>query len=107
MSRPDAHRRTPLRWSARCNRYNRAMSLTLLAPVDIVEAAQQLAQRGVRVPALEALAAGPGIDSDERALDAIAAAMLGIKNAQPVPVAALRYSTEECGAPDRDAHWLC
>jgi len=88
------------------NRYNPGMSLTLLAPVSLAEAAEQLTRQRMRAPGLEALLTSATIRVNRAALDDVLAAALGIRDAGPAPAAALRLATEDVPLA-RDAYWLC
>lgn len=87
-------------------RYNSGMSLTLVVPVSLAQAAEQLTRLGVRVAGLEALLATATLGVSDVPLDSTLGIALGISGSQPVPFGALRRASEP-GITRDDAYWLC
>jgi hypothetical protein len=93
------------------------MSLTLLAPVSLVEAVGQLARQRARLPGLEALCMRGSLELSDRSLDDVAGALFGVTAPSPVPIGPLRLASEDRSPVGKHAagkhsssderYWLC
>ncbi|MEO8136803.1 MAG: hypothetical protein ABI831_22865 [Betaproteobacteria bacterium] len=90
------------------NRYNRHMSLTLLAPVALDLSIVEMTRHGTQAPHLERLLATAQMSRLEATPERWLCAQLGIAVGAEPPVAALRLAAEAAPAPDpREGYWLC